>query len=59
MESQLKIYVMVKTTYTGSKVEDCIEVQDDATDLDIEEIVKEWMFDNIEWTWSKIDAPTE
>ena len=49
-----KIKVSIKTLYTGSLCEDCIEVEDNLTDDEIEEIAKEAAFNMIEWWYDEI-----
>lgn len=50
----MRIKVHVTTGLVGSDRECEIEVEDDATDDQIEEQAREAMFDLIEWTWSRI-----
>lgn len=54
---KVSIDVFVSTKYLGSTVKDTIEIEvdDDATPSEIErekeQAAKEWMFDNIDWSW--------
>ena len=56
----IKLEVYVSTNRSGSEVRDTIEVdiEDDYTQEDIEEALeetaKEWMFNNIEWSWVRV-----
>lgn len=56
----IKVLAHVSTRYVGSKVEDELEiyVEDDATEQKIEtakeDMVREWMFDQIEWGWQDV-----
>ena len=43
------IRVYVETNLVGSRVTGEIEVEDDATDDEVELSLREWMFENIEW----------
>lgn len=45
------VTVHVSTNKVGSKCSDEIEVEDDATDDEIEEAAKEVMFNMIEWNY--------
>lgn len=46
-----KIEVYVETNKTGSRCSTVIEVDDDATDDEIERPAREAMFEMIEWGW--------
>jgi hypothetical protein len=46
------VRVYVSTGIVGSKRSDHIDVDDDATEDDIEAIAKETMFEMIDWGWS-------
>ena len=57
----IKIRLNVSTIYVGSNYEEEIEfeVEDDATEEEIqaekEEIVKDWLFENVNWGWIDVD----
>lgn len=44
-----KIKCYVSTGMYGSEVEDIIEVNDDATQKEIENAANEWLFNTIDW----------
>lgn len=44
-----KIKVFVETNLVGSTIFGEIEVEDNATDDEVELSLREWMFENIEW----------
>jgi len=50
-----KIKVGVNTKYVGSKVTKIIEVEDEATDDEIEELVNETLWGMIETYWEEIE----
>lgn len=60
----MKIEVSVGTRYVGSEVRDTIEIDDeeveDMTETQrddyLDEIAREWMFDEIDYGWKIIDA---
>lgn len=47
----IKIYI--KTSKVGSQCDDTMEVEDDATDDEIEEMAKDAAFNMMEWGWSE------
>lgn len=49
------IRVRVSTNLVQSETYRDIEVEDDATEEDIEELAREAMFEQIEWSWEKVD----
>lgn len=55
----MKIKVYVTTDRVGAKVEDEIDIVEDwgmdpnASDEEIEEAAKDWMYENIEWGWTR------
>lgn len=53
------ILVRVATNKSGSDCEDEIEVDDDATEEQIEADAREAMFNMIEWSWSKVEEGEE
>ncbi len=48
------IEVWIETNLIGSRFSDEIEVEDTATDADIDAEVREWMFNHIEWGWKSL-----
>jgi len=54
----MKIKVHVTTGLVGADRECEIEVDDDATDDQIEEQAREAMFELIEWAWWRVDKLT-
>lgn len=50
----MKIRVYVSTNYVGSECSDELEVDDDCTDDDLDDIARDWMFEQIEWGWDKV-----
>jgi hypothetical protein len=44
-----KIPVFVSTYLCNSRISDTIEVEDDATEEEIDAQIKEWMFEQIEY----------
>ena len=48
------IKVTVTTGFVGAKREDTFEIDDDATDEEIEDTAQEAMFNMIEWSWSVV-----
>lgn len=61
---KVKIEVSVGTRYVGSYVKDIIEIDDeDIADMTetgrddyLDEITREWMFDEIDYGWKIVDA---
>lgn len=51
-----KIRVTVSTDKVGSETYDEIEVEDDATEAEIETQAKEAMFEMIEWDWKVVEG---
>lgn len=49
----MKIVVTVRTNKVGSKCERVIEVDDDTSEDDLEDIAMVIMFEMIEWNWKK------
>jgi hypothetical protein len=49
-----KIKVYVQTNYVGSKDEAEFEVDDGATDEEIDKLAYEYVCEMIEWGWKKI-----
>lgn len=49
-----KIKVTVQTQKVGSKCEITFEIEDDATEEEIEEVAMASMFDMIDWTWQEV-----
>lgn len=47
------IKVSVSTGLVGSKVYEEFEIEDDATEDEIEKIARETMFNLINWSWEK------
>ncbi len=47
MSKKIKIYA--STGKVGSKIEDVIEIEDDTTEEEIEEMAKDWLFNTIDW----------
>lgn len=47
------IKVFVSLGLVGCRVEDEIEIEDDLSDLDIEEVVREWKDEQVEWSWRR------
>jgi hypothetical protein len=46
-----RIYVSLSIGYPSAKHEDVLEVEDDATDESIDEEVRDWAHNYIEWYW--------
>lgn len=46
-----RVTVRVSTNRVGSECKDSFEVEDDATEEEIEEMAKDAMFSMIEWNW--------
>lgn len=51
-----KIRVCVSTGYVGAKREEIIEVEDDCSEKELEEIAEETMLSMIEWGWSEVEG---
>lgn len=51
----MRIEVFVETNRVGSRVTDVIEVDDDATESDIDAIAQQQMFEMISWGWKKLE----
>jgi hypothetical protein len=51
----VKVEVEVRMSLVGCEKKDIIEFEDGTSDEEIEEICKEWMFDQIEWNYRTID----
>lgn len=49
-----KIKLWVKTGFVGADYEEIIEVDDDATDEEIDEEARMFLFDNISYGWHGI-----
>lgn len=49
-----KIRVYLNTDLAGCTIEDEFEVDDNASNDEIEEMAKESMFDHIDWGWEEI-----
>lgn len=50
-----KIECVLETGYVGGTRKAVIEVEDDATDDEIDEAVRDWALNYVSWGWS--DAP--
>jgi hypothetical protein len=50
-----KIKVYLDTGFAGCKHEDIIEVDDDITDEDVDEIARDTAFNWIEWGWYDVE----
>lgn len=48
-----KIHCVLETGFVGTKREGVIEVEDDATEEDIEAAVQEWALNFVSWGWSE------
>ncbi len=46
-----KIKVYLETGFAGCRIEEEIEVEDDATDDQVEEQAHEAIFDRVDWGW--------
>lgn len=46
-----KIKVYLETGFAGCRIEEEIEVEDDATDAEVEDLAREAIFDRIDWGW--------
>lgn len=43
----------------GCKRQEIIDVDDDATDEEIDEIAKDWLFSSVEWSWKKVENKSD
>ena len=50
-----KIKLWVETGYVGANYEEIIEVDDDATDEEIDEEARMFLFDNISYGYQEVD----
>lgn len=50
-----KVKVWINTGFAGAKHQDVFEFDDDATDDEIDEEVKDWLFNKIEYGWVELD----
>lgn len=50
-----KIKLWVETGCVGADYEEIIDVDDDATDKEVEEEVRMFLFDNISYGWDEVD----
>lgn len=50
------INVYVRNGLVGCDRRDQIEIEEGMSDDDIDETVKDWMFEQIEWGWSPADS---
>lgn len=51
----IKVKVWINTGFAGAKHQDVFEFDDDVTDDEIDEEVKDWLFNKIEYGWVKLD----
>jgi hypothetical protein len=51
-----KIEAYLSVGLVGCKRNEIFEVEDDATDEEIEEIIKEWVYELVEWGWQTVEA---
>jgi len=51
----MKIKVCVMTRKVGSMCEDEFEIDDHATEEEIDKIAQELMWEMIDWNWKRID----
>lgn len=49
------IKLWVDTGYYGADYDEIIEVNDDCTDKELEEMARELMFENITYGWCEVD----
>jgi len=54
-KSIMKIKVCVMTRKVGSMCEDEFEIDDHATEEEIDKIAQELMWEMIDWNWKRID----
>jgi hypothetical protein len=52
----MKVRLYIDTGYPSCEHEDVIEVEDDITDAELDEIARENMGNYIDWGWEKLDA---
>lgn len=50
-----KIKLWVDTGFVCAEHEEIIEVEDDCTDKELEEIARDYMFECIEYGWHEVD----
>lgn len=50
-----KIIVTIQTNKVGSECSDEFEIDDDATDEQIEEAAKDVMWNMAEWNWDRVE----
>lgn len=46
-----KIKAYLETGFAGCRIEEEFEVEDDATDAQVEEQAREAIFDRVDWGW--------
>ncbi len=51
----MKIKVSVSTRLVGSKVTEIIELDDDMSEDELEDIGQQTMFDMIDWNWERVE----
>lgn len=49
----MKVKAFLNVGYPAASREEVFEIDDGATDEEIEEEVKQWVFDHIDWYWEK------
>lgn len=49
-----KIKVYLETGFAGCRIEEEFEVEDDATDAQLEEQAREAIFDRVDWGWYEV-----
>ena len=54
-----KLKLSVTTGYEGAKRTDEIEVDDDTTKKEAEEMALDWVWQNIDFNWNEDDFPEE
>jgi hypothetical protein len=54
-----KIECVLETGYVGGTRKGVIEVEDDATDSEIDEAVNDWAHKYLSWGWSEAPADAE
>ena len=47
------ISVYLSIGYSGAEREDTLEIDDDASEDQIEEMVRDWAYDYINWGWQE------
>lgn len=55
----MKIYVWLETGFAGQNYEDTFEINDDATEEEIEEAAKRVAFDRIDWGYKVLEQQNE